>query len=188
MIKKKFMGVIKQTPPLKSRVKIQEREREIKQFDLIEKEGKDILFHTTVQGGTYIRKLIDDLGKALGIGAHMLELRRVRAGIFKEEDKGFINLYDMEKASEEELRKIIVPAEEALKEIMPSIEVSGENLQKFYSGKSILREDVLSSKDFREGTLLAVFTKELFVGIYRVIHEGLKFAKAEFVFQPVKDE
>jgi len=78
-IKAKFTGKILQVPPVKSRVKRQEREREVKKFELLEKNGKDILFHAEVQGGTYIRKLIDDLGKELGIGAHMLELRRVRA-------------------------------------------------------------------------------------------------------------
>jgi H/ACA ribonucleoprotein complex subunit 4 len=186
MIKKKFMGKIKQTPPLKSRVKRQEREREIKKFDLIEKEGMDILFHTTVEGGTYIRKLCDDLGKELGIGAHMLELRRVRAGVFSEEDEKFVNLYDIEKVSEEELKKLITPAEEALKKIMPSIEIRPDNIQKLYAGNKLLREEVISDMDFREGTLLAVFSKELFIGIYRVIHEGIKFARPEFVFQPVK--
>ncbi|MFQ5531957.1 MAG: RNA-guided pseudouridylation complex pseudouridine synthase subunit Cbf5, partial [Candidatus Nanoarchaeia archaeon] len=84
MIRKKFLGKIIQKPPVKSRVKRQAREREIKEFKLLEQDSnrKDILFKTTVQGGTYIRKLIDDLGKELNIGAHMLELRRIRAGIF----------------------------------------------------------------------------------------------------------
>src|SRR3989338_8479662 len=36
-IKEKFTGKIKQIPPVKSRVKRQEREREIKKFELIEK-------------------------------------------------------------------------------------------------------------------------------------------------------
>jgi len=134
VIKKKFIGVIKQIPPVKSRVKRQEREREVKKFELIErgeakplttssesdlqfslvrqnderklgqsKEGKNILFRAEVQGGTYIRKLIDDLGKELGVGAHMLELRRVRAGIFLEDSEKYpsVNLYDFEKAVEE---------------------------------------------------------------------------------------
>ena len=99
IIKEKFLGKIKQTPPVKSRVKRVEREREIISFELIEKEGNDILFKTEVQGGTYIRKLIDDLGKELGIGAHMLELRRTRAGIFKE--NSIVNLYDFEKSVDE---------------------------------------------------------------------------------------
>ena len=87
VINKKFLGKIKQTPPVKSRVKRQEREREIKSFELlgVKENPKDILFKCEVQGGTYIRKLIDDLGKEIGIGAHMLELRRIKAGIFKED-------------------------------------------------------------------------------------------------------
>jgi H/ACA ribonucleoprotein complex subunit 4 len=60
-IKEKFTGIITQLPPVRSRVKRQEREREIKSFDIIEQDGKDFLFRAVVQGGTYIRKLIDDL-------------------------------------------------------------------------------------------------------------------------------
>ena len=39
VIEKKFKGIIKQTPPVKSRVKRQEREREIKGFKLLEKDS-----------------------------------------------------------------------------------------------------------------------------------------------------
>ncbi len=60
MIKKKFVGKIIQLPPVKSRVKRQEREREVMKFDLLEKKEKIITFHAEVQGGTYIRKLIHD--------------------------------------------------------------------------------------------------------------------------------
>src|SRR3989344_4124093 len=84
VIKDKFMGKIKQTPPKKSRVKRQEREREIISFEILEKNGKDFVFLAEVQGGTYIRKLISDLGDYIKIGAHMLEMKRVRAGIIGE--------------------------------------------------------------------------------------------------------
>ncbi|MFQ5532113.1 MAG: RNA-guided pseudouridylation complex pseudouridine synthase subunit Cbf5, partial [Candidatus Nanoarchaeia archaeon] len=129
VINKKFLGKIKQTPPVKSRVKRQEREREIKKFELIEQSEnkKDIVFRAEVQGGTYIRKLIDDLGKELGIGAHMLELRRIRAGIFEESDS--VSLYDFEKAvaeyekgNAEFLKKMIILGE-IIKEIYPVINV-----------------------------------------------------------------
>ncbi|MEK6878021.1 MAG: RNA-guided pseudouridylation complex pseudouridine synthase subunit Cbf5, partial [Nanoarchaeota archaeon] len=121
IIKEKFIGMIKQIPPVKSRVVRVEREREIHEFKILEEDDnkKDFLFISNVQGGTYIRKLIDDLGKELGIGAHMLELRRIRAGIFSEMDKEFLNLYDFEKAvdlylkekDESLLRKILIPGE-----------------------------------------------------------------------------
>src|SRR3989344_2057146 len=71
-----FIGKITQLPPVRSRVKRAPREREVKSFDILEKKGKDILFKTKVQAGTYIRKLIHDIGLQIG-GAHMLELRRV---------------------------------------------------------------------------------------------------------------
>ena len=91
VIKNKFTGKIKQIPPKKSRVARILREREINKFELLEKFGKDILFRADVQGGTYIRKLIDDLGNEISIGAHMLELRRISAGIFDE--SSIVNLY-----------------------------------------------------------------------------------------------
>src|SRR3990172_658016 len=58
----KFIGKITQLPPVRSRVKREEREREIKTFEILEKNGKDVLFKTEVEAGTYIRKLIHDIG------------------------------------------------------------------------------------------------------------------------------
>ena len=69
-----------QLPQVRSRVKRAFREREIKKFEILEREGKDVLFIEEVQAGTYIRKLCDDIGKNIG-GAHMLELRRIKAGL-----------------------------------------------------------------------------------------------------------
>jgi len=185
-IKKKFLGKIKQTPPVKSRVKRQEREREIKKFELLEKEGKDILFKAEVQGGTYIRKLIDDLGKELGIGAHMLELRRIRAGIFKEDDKEFVDLYKLEKANEEELREIIIPAEEAIKKVYPIVEIKKENLKQIFTGKPIHKKDLIKKQDWDVGKIICIFSEEKFIGMYKVINKGDIFAKSEFVMQPIK--
>ena len=74
---KNFVGMIKQMPPVRSAVKRVERTREVKKFDFLEKEERDVLFFAEVEAGTYIRTLINDLGKRIG-GAHMLELRRTR--------------------------------------------------------------------------------------------------------------
>ncbi len=57
VIKKHFIGKIKQIPPLKSAVKREERTREIYYFDILEKQEKDVLFITGCEAGTYIRKL-----------------------------------------------------------------------------------------------------------------------------------
>lgn len=189
-IDEKFLGKIKQTPPVKSRVKREEREREIYEFKLLEKDKKDILFEVKCQGGTYIRKLIDDLGRELGIGAHMLELRRTKAGIFDEEQ--IVNLYDFEKAAREYekgnfklLEKMIVPAKEAIKKILPVIKIKKDNLKQIFTGKPIYKKDLVKDIVLEKDSVVSVFCRENFVGIYKVINGKDIFAKAEFVMQPV---
>ncbi|MDP6647860.1 MAG: RNA-guided pseudouridylation complex pseudouridine synthase subunit Cbf5 [Candidatus Woesearchaeota archaeon] len=122
-IKNNFTGKIKQIPPLKSSVKRVKREREIYYFDIIEKEEKDVLFIVGCEAGTYIRKLIHDLGQKLKTGAHMLELRRTKAGPFNEET--LFTLQDLTDAyyfhknekNDKFLRKIIQTTENAIKHL-----------------------------------------------------------------------
>ena len=190
-IKEKFIGKIKQTPPVKSRVKRQEREREIKKFEILEKNEKDVLFHVEVEKGTYIRKLISDLGDYMKIGAHMLELRRVRAGIFEEDDKEYpsINLYDFEKAidNEKKLREIIIPAE-IISEIHAVVEIKDKNLKQIFTGKPIYKEDLIKKEKMKDGQVICVFSNNKFVGMYKVINEEKIFAKAMFVLQPLREK
>ncbi|MEK6897996.1 MAG: RNA-guided pseudouridylation complex pseudouridine synthase subunit Cbf5 [Nanoarchaeota archaeon] len=190
IIKEKFTGIIKQTPPKKSSVKRQEREREIKKFELLEEKGNDILFATEVQGGTYIRKLISDLGEFIG-GAHMLELRRIRAGIF--EERKSINLYDFEKAvsefkdgNEKLIREIITPAE-IVSEIYPIVQIKKNNLKHILTGKPIYEKDLVKGQKFPYGEIISVFSDEKFIGMYKVVNSEEIFAKAEFVMQEIKD-
>lgn len=192
MINRKFIGKIMQKPPVKSRVKRVEREREITSFDILEKDEneKDYLFKTEVQGGTYIRKLIDDLGKELGIGAHMLELRRIRAGIFDE--KSIVNLYDFEKAvneyiegKEEKLKEMIIPGE-TISKLYPVVDVKAESIGRLYNGSPLFNKDLDKKPDFGKSERVCVFSKDKFIGVYTVINSGEVFAKAEFVLQPIK--
>ena len=145
-IKEKFRGKIIQLPPVKSRVKRQERQREIKSFEILEQKGKDFLFKVKCEGGTYVRKLIHDLGIALKVGAHMLELRRTRAGIFEEKD--CISLYELEKAIKDEkfLKKIIIP-EEVISEIYPVVQIKKEFADKILHGSPIYYEHLKNIKD-----------------------------------------
>jgi H/ACA ribonucleoprotein complex subunit 4 len=65
---KEFVGKIMQKPPVRSRVKRVERERNVNKFRLIDfdKETGIASFESDVQAGTYIRKLISDLGEKIG--------------------------------------------------------------------------------------------------------------------------
>ncbi len=112
-----FLGKIKQIPPKKSAVARKEREREIYYLEIIEIEGRNVLMRVGCEAGTYIRKLCDSIGKKLGCGAHMAELRRTKSGIFTE-DKA-VKLQDLvdamavyrESSNENYLREIILPQE-----------------------------------------------------------------------------
>lgn len=183
---KKFLGAIIQLPPVRSRVKRAEREREVKRFEILECDGKDILFLADVQAGTYIRKLIHDLGENIG-GAHMLELRRTKASIFSETDETFINLYEFEKAVqeykngvEEQLRKILIPAEEAIQHVIPKIFILDKNLKQLLTGKPLMKNDLIGKLPKEEK--FAAFLKDKFIGIYKKVEQGDIIAKAEFVF------
>lgn len=48
--------------------------------DLLAHEGDEISFRVTVSTGTYVRALARDLGDRLGVGAHLVELRREAIG------------------------------------------------------------------------------------------------------------
>jgi len=198
MINDKFLGKIKQLPPVKSRVARVLREREIKSFEILEQDEdkKGFLFKTEVQGGTYIRKLIHDLGGELKMGAHMLELRRVRAGIFKEYgENGYpsVNLYDFESAVDEfdngnegPLREIIIPGE-IVSELYPVVQVKGEFTDRILRGSPIYYEYLKDAKDKNQESesKFCAFDEERFLGVFKVISEEKILARPEFVFQPV---
>lgn len=192
MIGKKFLGKILQTPPLKSRVKREERTREIKEFEILEVKEKDFLFRVVCQGGTYIRKLVDDLGKELKINAHMLELRRTRAGIIKENDLEYpsIRLYDFEEAvneykkgNEEQIRKILIPGE-IVSLLHREVQIKNSEVKKILTGKPIYTDDLKNKKEkFEKGEIVISFSDKKFLGIHKVTKEKEIFARPEFVFQ-----
>jgi H/ACA ribonucleoprotein complex subunit 4 len=118
-----FTGEIYQKPPLRSSVKREPRKRTIYRLDVNEINGRQVLFTCACQAGTYMRKICSDIGEVLGCGAHMRELRRTRAGPFKEEN-GLVTLHqlsaaqsDFESGNETPLRSLIQPMEVAVSTI-----------------------------------------------------------------------
>jgi H/ACA ribonucleoprotein complex subunit 4 len=88
-----YTGEITQTPPVKSSVKREPRQRTIQAIDVLDKHGQEALLRINCDGGTYIRKLIDDMGGDHGPGAHMQELHRARAGPFHIDQA--VNLHEL---------------------------------------------------------------------------------------------
>lgn len=116
----KFTGKLKQLPPVKSAVKRQLRERTIYYIDVLEISGRDVLFKIGTEAGTYIRKWVHDFGKNLNTNAHMVELRRTKAGPFNENN--LVKLTDLKDAyyyykndnNTEYIRKILITPEHAV--------------------------------------------------------------------------
>ncbi len=94
----RFQGKILQTPPMFSAKKVQGKklyelarkgisiEREAKEVELtiriLSYEYPYLSLHVQCSKGTYIRSLADDIGLALGCGAHLSDLTRTRCGPF----------------------------------------------------------------------------------------------------------
>lgn len=161
---KEFTGKIKQIPPIKSSVKRVEREREIYYIDIIEIQEKDVLFRVGCQAGTYIRKCIHDMGQKLGIGAHMVELRRTKVGLFDE--KSLATLQDLTDAfwywtkegNEKYIRRVILPVEDAVLHL-PKIWVLDSTVDSLCHGANLNCPGISKlNSDIKERNTVAVMT------------------------------
>ncbi|MER8405550.1 tRNA pseudouridine(55) synthase TruB [Mesorhizobium sp. M1307] len=109
----KYNGVIMQTPPQFSAIKIAgeraydlardgetidipPREVEIGRLDLVEHMADRTIFEVECGKGTYVRSLARDMGRDLGCFGHIAELRRVEVEPFTQED--FVTLAELEAA------------------------------------------------------------------------------------------
>ena len=125
---KSFVGMIYQRPPVRSSVKRSIRIRRVYEAEILEKEGRFYLIRFLVESGTYIRKLIYDIGELLAVGATMADLRRIRVANYKEAD-GLVRLQDVwdavnsykESGDEKKLREVVKPIELALTHLKPII-------------------------------------------------------------------
>ncbi|MDR2708081.1 MAG: RNA-guided pseudouridylation complex pseudouridine synthase subunit Cbf5 [Nitrososphaerota archaeon] len=161
-----FEDLIYQRPPLRSSVKRQIRTRRIYYNEFIEMDGRNVLFKVGCEGGTYIRKLCYDVGEILGVGAHMQELRRSRAGPFTENSSSHVNLHDVAywfdkyqtKKEQTVLRKFIQPMESAL-ELIPKITVRDSAVDALCHGASLTAPGVVTvDTQIQKDTLVAVMT------------------------------
>jgi tRNA pseudouridine55 synthase len=95
-----FTGVIEQVPPIYSAIKIggqraydlarkgkivelPSRQVTIYSNRFISYEYPVVVFETDVSSGTYIRSLVEDMGKYLGVGAYTSNLRRLSVGEYQ---------------------------------------------------------------------------------------------------------
>ena len=161
-----FEDEIYQCPPLRSAVKRQLRIRRIYYIDYLERDGRNVLFKVGCEGGTYIRKLCFDIGEILGVGAHMQELRRTRAGPFIETSAKCVTLHDIsywfseyERTKDQSyLCKFIEPMETALMQL-PKIIVRDSAVDALCHGANLTAPGIVQAdSDIVKSSIVAIFT------------------------------
>ena len=147
----KFRGDIMQTPPPVSAKKIEGKRAyelarkslpvelepspiHIYELELLEVNGSEARLRAHVSGGTYLRSIAHDLGRLMGCGAHLQELRRLASGEFHlDRARTIAQLETL--ASEERLNDALVPAAQMLPGF-PSVYVDDLTVPQIRNGRN----------------------------------------------------
>ena len=154
-----FTGLIEQTPPQYSAIKIQgeraydlardgevvelkPRSVEIFQLNLIEQQDESLsVFEAECGKGTYVRALARDIGRLLGSYGHICALRRTLVGPFGEADmiplEQLEALCDRAASGEGSLADALLPVETALDDI-PALAVTRADAARLHRGQAVL--------------------------------------------------
>jgi tRNA pseudouridine55 synthase len=187
-----FRGEIQQIPSMYSALKHngQPLYKLARQGIEVEREARTIIVHkyeildfrpgpqaeldveVHVSKGTYVRTLAEDLGAALGCGAHVSALHRHIAGPFTEQET--MTLPELEKLRENcqasELDYLLKPMDIAVADLM-AVELS-----EIVAGYFQLGQEVMSTQAFRngqEGDIVRVFREGgTFLGVGTVTEDG----------------
>jgi len=160
-----FTGKIFQLPPVKSAVKRELRTRNIYYSTIYEIDGRDVLFRIGCEAGTYVRTYCHNIGEALGVGAHMAELRRTQVGSFREREN-LVTLQDVtdayhfyiEDGDESYLREVIMPMERASNHL-PKVIIKDSAVDAICHGASLASGGVVSLSDnIKKGDIIAIET------------------------------
>jgi len=151
----RFRGEIDQVPPMHSALKyggkpLYELAREgitvpraprriaIRELELLERSGEQLRIRVACSKGTYVRVLAEDLGAALGPGAHLTALRRTVAGRFRIAQA--VALETLERMQDAARERLLLPLETLL-EALPPLHLDEGAAGAFLSGRIVARQD-----------------------------------------------
>jgi|WetSurMetagenome_2_1015567.scaffolds.fasta_scaffold184317_2 predicted rRNA pseudouridine synthase len=179
-----FTGRLYQRPPRKSAVKRSLRIREIQRLEILSVEGPLVLFRVDCDAGTYIRSLCHHMGLALGVGAHMQELRRTRSGTFME--ASMYTLHDVQDAAvaaregdRSALAAMVVSVDAAVPEL-PIVVVRDAAIDALCHGAVLAGVGVISCMEFGKDQTVAVLSgKKEFVCLGQALVPSTAFKPGE---------
>lgn len=178
----RFVGEIEQIPPMHSALKHQGRplyhyarqgvaiERAprrvtIHALDLLAFDGKTrVELDIRCSKGTYVRVLAEDIGEALGCGAHLAWLRRTEVGRFSVDEA--VTLETLEALSEAERDRLLLPAD-ALAAGFPRIDLDADGAFYLRQGQPLWLPRLDATRPYR-----IYDEKQQFIGIGEVDRDG----------------
>jgi tRNA pseudouridine55 synthase len=167
----RFLGEITQIPPMYSALKRdgkplyeyaragQTVEREGRQvtilkLDLLACALPDVTFRVTCTKGTYVRTLAEDIGEALGCGAHLVALRRTGVGALTLENS--VTLDALSDATEAERDTWLQPVD-ALLSTFPAVELNEDATRRFLHGQRLKLSELSISAEAANAPRVRVY-------------------------------
>ncbi len=144
----RFVGEIDQTPPMHSALKHEgkalyeyaragievarpPRRVSIHRIDILSWHAPSLQLQVHCSKGTYIRTLAEDIGEALGCGAHLSALRRMASGALRIEDAITLDALQALPAAEQDA--LLMPPDALLQE-WPTLQLPDDEAGRFLSG------------------------------------------------------
>ncbi|NWN83784.1 MAG: tRNA pseudouridine(55) synthase TruB [Halomonas sp.] len=172
----RFHGEIEQVPPMYSALKHQGRKlyelaregksveraaRRVTVYDarLASFEGSAFELEVTVSKGTYVRTLAEDIGRALGSGAHISALRRLATGPFGAE--GMLTLASLEALPDQAAREATLLPVDVLAEHLPRLAVDPVAARRLTQGQAA----AVDAGETGVGETARLYCNEAFLGL-----------------------
>ncbi|CAB3730865.1 tRNA pseudouridine synthase B [Paraburkholderia sediminicola] len=157
----KFIGDIVQIPPMYSALKRDGKPlyEYARAGQTVEREGRqvtihalkmlacalpDVTFRVTCSKGTYVRTLAEDIGEALGCGAHLVALRRTGVGALTLENS--VTLDALSDATESERDTWLQPVD-ALLSTFPLVTLDEDATRRFLHGQRLKLSELTIAAD-----------------------------------------
>ena len=183
-----FRGDIQQIPPMHSAIKHQGQRlyKLAHQGLVVEREPRDVkIFELEMLGwqpdemppqlhievlcskGTYIRTLAEDIGEALGCGAHVSYLRRTAAGPYDADEMHTLDeIESLAGQGEDDLGDALIPMESALRD-WPVVRLTGDVAYYLKQGQAVLVPHAPT-----EGWVRITGPEHRFIGVGEVLDDG----------------
>ncbi len=131
------------------------------------------VMRVTCSKGTYIRTLAEDIGEALGCGAHLTGLRRIAVGDLTLD--GAVTLEQIDARDDAERPGMLAPVD-ALLQRCPPVHLDAAAVGRFLQGQRIARRDLPADATLAEETLARVYggEPERLLGVARMREGALR--------------